>query len=242
MSHISSFNNLIIEINKLFKSITTIHAQEELQKQLSVDETLKQLLSPWSYSLFASLPDFFKQQLLMNREVEGSIKLSAIETEKLISYFVEIELKARKERDAYSGTFAPVSHYFGYQGRSGHPSMFDCSLGSTTGFAAAVLIEQGLTGMAVSVRQCTQAASKWRVGGVPILALVKAHPKSGFKRSDLVVRSEDLSLESVQFQSLKSKLRQWKWTDSYINPGPIQFSHNSKEDKDVAQTLHLMFD
>lgn len=116
-------------------------------------------------------------QLLMNREVEGSIKLAAIETEKLISFFVEKELAARKSRGAYRGSFAPVSHYFGYQGRSGHPSMFDCSLGSTSGFAAAVLIEQGLTGMAVAVRQCTQEPSQWRVGGVPILAIVRSHPK-----------------------------------------------------------------
>jgi len=135
----------------------------------------------------------------MNREVEGSIKLAAIETEKLISFFVEKELKARKERNAYSGVFSPVSHFFGYQGRSGHPSMFDCSLGSTSGFAAAVLMNHGLTGTAVSVRQCTQQPSQWRVGGVPIIGLVRSHPKSGFKRTDLVVRSEDLSLTSIQF-------------------------------------------
>ena len=110
-------------------------------QRLTDDDTIKQLLSPWSYSLFASLPDFFKTQLLVNREVEGSIKLAAIETEKLISYFVELELKERKSRGAYSGAFAPVSHYFGYQGRSGHPSRFDCSLGSTCGFAAGVLVE-----------------------------------------------------------------------------------------------------
>ena len=53
-------------------------------------------------------------QILMNREVEGSIKLAAIETEKLISYFVEKELAARKKRGTYKGAFAPVSHYFGY--------------------------------------------------------------------------------------------------------------------------------
>lgn len=96
--------------------------------------------------------------------------------------------------------------------------------------------------MAVSVRQCTQPASEWRVGAVPIKAIVKAHPKSGFKRTDLVVRSEDLSLTSIQFQTLKSKLRTWKWEDSYVNPGPIQFFHDAAEDSQVAQTLHLMFD
>ena len=105
------------------------------------DQYLKETLSPWSYSLFASLPDFFKQQLLMNREVEGTIQLAAIETEKLIAYLVDEELKKRKARQAYNGSFAPVTHYFGYQGRSAHPSLFDCSLGSTSGFTAAVLIE-----------------------------------------------------------------------------------------------------
>ena len=242
LAHISSFNQLIIEVNKLFSKVTTIEQQHELQQRLSDEETIKQLLSPWSYSLFASLPDFFKQQLLMNREVEGSIKLAAIETEKLISFFVEKELNERKAKGLYKGSFAPVSHYFGYQGRSGHPSMFDCSLGSTTGFAAAVLVEQGLTGMAVAVRQITQAASQWRVGGVPILAMVKSHPKAGFKRTDLVVRSENLSLTGVPFQTLKSKLRTWKMQDCYVNPGPIQFKHDENEDKDIAQSLRLTFE
>jgi len=50
----------------------------------------------------------------MNREVEGSIKLSLIETEKLISFLVEKELDVRKKKGNYSGSFAPVSHYFGY--------------------------------------------------------------------------------------------------------------------------------
>ncbi len=77
--------------------------------------------------------------------------------------------------------------------------MFDCSLGSTSGFAAAVLVERGITGSAVSVRQCTQPVSQWRVGSVPILALLRSHPKQGFKRTDLVVRSEDLKLDSVQY-------------------------------------------
>lgn len=49
-------------------------------------------------------------------------------------------------------------------------------------------------------------------------------------------------MTSVQFQALKSKLRTWKWVDSYVNPGPIQFAHNDQEDRAVAETLHLMFD
>lgn len=242
LNHISSFNQLIKELNKLFSTATTLQQQEELQSRLKEDSEIKQLLTPWSYSLFASLPDFFKVQILTNREVEGSVKLSMIETEKLLAYFVDKELAARKKAGTYKGAFAPVTHYFGYQGRSGHPSMFDCSLGSTCGFSAAVLIENGLTGLAVSVRQVTQSADQWRVGGVPIMALLKAHPKQGFKRTDLVVRSEDLSLTSVQFQTLKTRLRLWKQDDHYVNPGPIQFYHDDNEDKRISETLHLMYD
>ena len=89
MSHISTFNNLIIEINKLFVSAKTFDDQEALLRRLTDDEQIRQLLTPYAYSLFSSLPDFFKQQLLVNREVEGTIKLAAIETEKLISFLVE---------------------------------------------------------------------------------------------------------------------------------------------------------
>lgn len=46
-------------------------------------------LTPWSHSLFLSLPEFLKQQLLIEREMAGSIKLSQIETEKLVAYMVE---------------------------------------------------------------------------------------------------------------------------------------------------------
>ena len=68
---------------------------------------------------------------------------------------VNEELQKRKKKGLYKGSFAPVTHYFGYQGRSGHPSLFDCSLGSTCGFAAGAMVEAGLTGLAVAVRQVT---------------------------------------------------------------------------------------
>ena len=75
----------------------------------------------------------------MEREIAGSVKLSQIETEKLVAYLVSEELKSRKCKDKYTGSFAPVTHFFGYQGRSGHLSIFDCSLASTMGFTAAIL-------------------------------------------------------------------------------------------------------
>ena len=64
--------------------------------------------------MYTTLPDFLKKQLVYEREIHGTAKLSQIETEKLLAYFVDIELKNRKRKGTYEGTFSPVTHYFGY--------------------------------------------------------------------------------------------------------------------------------
>ncbi len=95
-----------------------------------------------------------------------------------MAYLVEEELKIRKKKESYSGTFTPITHYFGYEGRSGHPSEFDCSLASTMGYTAGVLIQHRLTGLAVSVTHVTLPTKKWRCCGVPILGMISDQPKS----------------------------------------------------------------
>ena len=58
----STFNNLIFEMNTLFRNCKTSEESYVLQKKLNDDDAeMKNLLTPWSYSLFNSLPDFFKQ-------------------------------------------------------------------------------------------------------------------------------------------------------------------------------------
>lgn len=96
-----------------------------------------------------------KLQLINEQEISGEINLSQIETEKLLAYFVSEEIAKRKAKGEYKGSFAPVTHFFGYQGRAAHPSYFDCCLGSTLGYSAATLLDAELTGMAVSVKELT---------------------------------------------------------------------------------------
>lgn len=210
-------------MNELFANAENLDAVKELQAKMSDDAQIRKVLTAWSHSLFSSLPDFLKQQLLIEREMAGSIKLSQVETEKLVAFMVDEELRARKKAGTYDGSFAPVTHFFGYQGRSGHPSHFDCSLGSTMGYTAASLIESGLTGMAVTVNNVTKQPSEWRVGGVPLLALLSVYPKQGYHISELIVRNENVDLHGRPFQSAKSKSSEWRTKDRYTNPGPIQF-------------------
>jgi len=51
----------------------------------------------------------------------------------------------------------------------------------------------------VTVNNVTAPASEWRCGGVPILGLVDEVPREGFKKTDLVVTSEEVDLRGQPF-------------------------------------------
>ena len=222
LSHISAYNNLIKELNEVFSTCKSGSEAQKLAEKLFMDDSfMKEKISPWSFSLYATLPDFMRLQLVNEQQISGEVNLSQLETEKLLAHFVAEELKRRKAKGQYKGTFAPVTHFFGYQGRAAHPSLFDCSLASTMGFGAACLIEGGLTGVAVSVKELTNSPQEWRVGGVPILALLRSQPKAGFRRHELVVPSQEVGLSDLPYQVLKANERAWRFVDHYCNPGPI---------------------
>ena len=235
LNHIAAYKHMIQEINEIFSQCKNRQETTELSQKFFENEIyVRDHLTPWSYSLYSTLPEFLKRQILFEREIEGTTKISQIETEKLMSYFVEQELAKRKTKGKYSGAFAPVTHYFGYQGRCSLPSHFDCSLASTYGFTAGVLIENGLTSMCVTAQLINEPASKWRVGGVPLLAMVRSQPKSGYQRTDLVVPSEEVDLNGEPYQRMKAVERGWRYTDHYSNPGPIQLYDFGAQTRDFT--------
>lgn len=134
------------------------------------------------------------------------------------------ELKKRAASGSYKGSFAPVTHFFGYQARSAHPSTMDCSLGTTLGFGAAVLIRNGLSGYTMSVKDLTKDPSGWRVGGVPLMALLRSQPAAGFERHQLIVNAQKVQLTDAPYQAVKANEHAWRFVDHYSNPGPIQYS------------------
>jgi len=54
---------------------------------------------------------------------------------------VDVELEKRRKINTYKGTFTPIGHFFGYEGRSGFPTQFDCNYCYTLGLNAAALVE-----------------------------------------------------------------------------------------------------
>ena len=50
-----------------------------------------------------------------------------------------------------------------------------------------------------------------------------------------------MDLESAAFQDYKLQRRQWRATDEYKNPGPIQFTHHETIDRECSDTYGHMF-
>lgn len=97
LNHVAAYKHLIEEYNNIFAECKNRTETKELSQKFYDNEAhVKDHLTPWSYSLYSTLPDFMKKQLLFEREIEGTTKISQIETEKLMAYFVEDELMRRK--------------------------------------------------------------------------------------------------------------------------------------------------
>ena len=90
LNHIAAYKHMIQEINEIFSQCKNRQETTELSQKFFENEIyVRDHLTPWSYSLYSTLPEFLKRQILFEREIEGTTKISQIETEKLMSYFVD---------------------------------------------------------------------------------------------------------------------------------------------------------
>lgn len=158
LHHLPLFVSLIEELNQLLNT----HKSPSIEKVISS-------LSPWGAAQFTALPPFIQTQLLQERDVHGGIQLSQIESERLLAFLVDQTLQKRASLKTFSGSFATICHFFGYQGRSAMPSEFDCTLGTAYGFTAGVLIESNHQGYSVTARNLRASPKDWHIGGIPLM-------------------------------------------------------------------------
>ena len=128
---------LINEINGVFRETEKAH--------LTVEEVASELTT-WSAALLRSMPLYIQVQMTKERQSNKCVQLSAIETERLLCHFVELELERRKAAKQYKGSFSPVCMFLGYQARGSLPSNFDCNYAYALGGTAATLVHNGLSG------------------------------------------------------------------------------------------------
>ena len=150
---------------------------------------------------------------------------------------MEARLKELKSAGTYKGSFSPLPHYFGYEGRCAFPSNFDADYCYTLGFTAALLIREKLTGYICSVRGLTKPAAQWQAGGVPMAQMMNMERRHG--KMVPVIKKALVELDSPAFREFEKNRATWAKETSYAFPGAIQYFGPAEVSDTTTITLQL---
>ncbi len=215
---VPEMNGLISELNDV------LAAAEEARSHSDPDERIRQVgerLSTEARQVFQSLPSAIQSQLLMDRDPHGNVQVSRIETEKLLIEMVDTKLDEMKRSGSFKGKFGALSHFFGYEGRCAFPSNFDADYCYGLGYAAFVLVANGLTGYIASVSNLAKGPAKWQAGGIPLTMLMNMERRHGSDKP--VIRKALVELDGKPFTEFARQRPKWRVETSFASPGAIQY-------------------
>ncbi len=209
---------LIAELNDFLA-----HHEGEFRAVASEDQRafIIEKLSKANSDLYASLPTTVARQLTLDRDPHGNVQVSLIETEKLLAEMVGTKLAEWKKDGRFVGKFAPLTHFFGYEGRCAMPSNFDADYCYALGRTAACLIAAGVTGYMSSVQNLTAPAKEWIAGGIPTTMMMNMERRHGEMKP--VIQKALVDLNGKPFAFFAAHRAEWAKTTSFTYPGPIQF-------------------
>jgi pyrophosphate--fructose-6-phosphate 1-phosphotransferase len=209
---IEELNDIMAAHEKEFSSLESFHAQS--------DWLITWLSDPSGY-LFKSLPEEIAKELLMDRDPHGNVRVSQIETEKLLMEMVGSRLEDLKQAGTYKGKFSSLGHFFGYEGRCAFPTNFDADYCYSLGFSAFVLIASGLTGYLASVKNLVAPADQWIAGGVPLTMMMNMEHRHGADKP--VIRKALVELDGKPFKAFAVARETWALKTSFVYPGSVQY-------------------
>ena len=232
---VPSLKLLIAEINDLLAK-----TEEEFNKLDGAKERIafvEDKLSAQSRSVFDTLPEEIKGQLLADRDAHGNVQVSKIETEKLLIQTVTKKLKEMKASGTFTGKFSSLNHFFGYEGRCAFPSNFDADYCYSLGYNAVLLLEANLTGYLSSVTNLSKPADQWQAGGIPITMMMNLEQRHGELKP--VIKKALVELDGEPFKYFASKRDEWALGSCYTFPGAIQYFGPSEVCDQSTITLKL---
>jgi pyrophosphate--fructose-6-phosphate 1-phosphotransferase len=213
---------LIVELNDLFAP------SHPLASALAEFPTLRERLeyvlghiSEPSRQCFSEFPQDIKEQLVHERDPHGNVQVSQIETARLIALLVEQELRSRSVHTGMKIPFSFQTAFCGYEGRSAFPSNFDCTYCYALGRCAAVLISHKKTGYMTAMTGLHRDVGQWTPHAVPLASLLHFERRGGSRKP--VIRKTLVDLSGELFRRFADSRKAWRLTDSYLQPGPIQF-------------------
>ncbi len=231
---IPAMKNLISELNDFLAHNA---AEFAMIKKSAQREYIIQHLSADNATVYASLPEGVARQLTLDRDPHGNVQVSLIETEKLLGEMVARRLSEMKKDGQYNGKFAPLYHFFGYEGRCAAPSNFDADYCYSLGFNAAMLIGAGKTGYMSSIKNLTSPADQWIAGGIPITMMMNMERRHGEMKP--VIQKALVKLDGAPFKAFASMRDEWAKSTAYIYPGPIQYFGPAEVCDQATITLQL---
>jgi pyrophosphate--fructose-6-phosphate 1-phosphotransferase len=185
--------------------------------------------------LMLNLPAEIVSQLISDRDPHGNVAVSLIETEKLLIEMINRKLLELNKEKKYNGEFASVTHFLGYEGRSGIPSNFDANYTYALGYNAALLILNGFSGYMSYVKNLVKSPRQWECGGIPLTMMMNIEKRSGKEKS--VIRKTLVDLNGKPFKEFVKQRNSWIVNESYISPGPIQYFGPASVTEMITKTL-----
>lgn len=170
---------------------------------------------------FRSLPERIREQLVLDRDAHGNVKVSQIDTERLLVELVASRVSAWREQGSFRGEFQVQGHFFGYEGRCAQPTNFDADYTYSLGRLAAVLAALGRTGYLCSIRGLAGPTEDWRPTGVPLTSMMQIETRKG-KQAPVIAKAL-VRLEDEPFRVFASTRERWEIEDDYVYPGAIQY-------------------
>ncbi|KAJ6243186.1 pyrophosphate--fructose 6-phosphate 1-phosphotransferase subunit alpha 1 [Anaeramoeba flamelloides] len=222
---IPEFSVLINECNQIVKE------NKDREERWTREEMLEKLKGN-SLKLYSSLPKGIARELLYSKDWCGDITLSKIATDKLLKWSCRKELKRRSYKD-----FNCMTHFFGYEGRCGYPSNFDCDYCYVLGNTAGRFIESGITGVMCGVNGTWKKTEEWIPFGMPFpeMFLMKSN---GFQKGlNPVAKRILVDLKGVPFKTLLKYRGIWRMDDDYYACGPIQYHGDTKDERTITLLL-----
>jgi len=226
------------DVKKLIATLNDLMAKEEKAFEAAADqaakeELLKKFLAADIAATYFSLPLGIRGQLLLDRDPHGNVQVSRIETEKLLSEMVAVELK----KIGSKAKFSALHHFFGYEGRCAAPSNFDADYCYSLGMVASLLVNGGYTGYMATVSNLTKGIDGWKPGGIPITMMMNMERRHGEDKP--VIRKALVELDGAPFRALAANRDTWAETESYVYPGPIQYWGPAEVCDATTKTLGL---
>lgn len=178
--------------------------------------------------LWDLLPKEVQNQLMLERDPHGNVQLSKVETERLLIELVSSRLK---------GSLNAQGLFFGYEGRSGLPSLFDANYSYNLGRTAALLMREGKTGHIASLIGLAKGVTSWQASSVPLATMMVFTMRKGKVKA--VIEKALVDLKGKPFLTWKSLQEECRLQDRYLMPGPIQFFGPIAISERIPKTLLL---